>query len=44
MVRVLGFERLWKILERETIQEYYGEWALSKWEEMAKAHSCNGEK
>lgn len=40
MVNILGFERAWKILSRETIKEFYGEWALSKWDEMAKSHPC----
>ena len=40
MVRMLGFERLWKILDAETIKNNYGDWALSKWQEMAKNHPC----
>ena len=40
MFLTFGFERLWKILNRETIREFYGEWALSKWETMGKSHKC----
>ena len=40
VVSVLGFERAWKVLTRETINEVYGEWALGKWDEMAKSHPC----
>ena len=40
LVSVLGFERAWKILTRETIKEVYGEWSLGKWDEMAKNHPC----
>jgi hypothetical protein len=42
MVRILGFERLWKILDAETIRLHYGEWALAKWQDMAKSHHCEG--
>jgi len=40
LVSVLGFERAWKVLSREIIKEIYGEWALGKWDEMAKSHPC----
>ena len=40
IVSVLGFERAWKLLSREIIKETYGDWALGKWEEMAKSHPC----
>ena len=28
---VFGFEKLWKLLDRETIKEFYGEWALNSY-------------
>ena len=40
IVNILGFERAWKVLSRETVKDSYGEWALSKWDEMAKSHKC----
>lgn len=40
MYRTFGFERLWKILDGETIREVYGEWSLARWQEMAKTHQC----
>lgn len=40
LVSVLGFERAWKVLTREKIKDEYGDWALSKWDEMAKSHPC----
>lgn len=40
LVAILGFERAWKILSRETVKDNYGEWALNKWEEMARNHPC----
>jgi hypothetical protein len=40
IVSVFGFERSWKVLPRETIKDIYGEWALAKWDEMAKSHPC----
>jgi len=40
VVSILGFERAWKVLTRETINEVYGEWALGKWDEIAKSHPC----
>ena len=43
VVSVLGFERSWKLLSSESIMEIYGEWAVGKWEEMAKAHPCEGD-
>ena len=42
MFLVFGFERLWKILDTETIREFYGEWALGKWDAMGKSHKCEG--
>lgn len=40
VVGVLGFERAWKVLTRDTIKEVYGDWSLGKWDEMAKSHPC----
>lgn len=40
MVSVLGFERTWKILSIPTIRKNYGEYAVAKWEELAKNHAC----
>ena len=40
VVSVLGFERAWKVITREIINDVYGEWALGKWDEMAKSHPC----
>jgi hypothetical protein len=40
IVNMLGFERAWKILSRETIKDSYGDWALGRWDEMAKSHEC----
>lgn len=40
VVSVLGFERSWKILTISTIRKNFGEWAVGKWEEMAKNHPC----
>jgi len=40
---VFGFERLWKLLDSETIREFFGEWALNKWNEIGKNHECVGE-
>jgi hypothetical protein len=42
LVRVIGFERAWKILARKMIRETFGEWALARWLEMAKTHACEG--
>lgn len=44
MFLVFGFERLWKVIDRETIREVYGEWALNKWDVMGKNHKCEDEK
>lgn len=43
MFLVFGFERLWKVLDRETVREFYGEWALNKWDIMGKSHKCEGD-
>lgn len=40
LVSILGFERAWKILSKETIKNYYGDWAVHMWEEMAKKYPC----
>ena len=40
VVSVLGFERAWKILTKTTIRKNYGDFAIMRWEEMAKSHSC----
>ncbi len=42
LVRVIGFERAWKILPLKMIRETFGEWALARWLEMAKTHACEG--
>lgn len=40
MIRVFGFERLWKLLDQEVLRETYGEWELNKWLEMGKHQKC----
>ena len=40
IVSILGFERAWKILSKETIKNYYGNWAVHTWEEMAEKYPC----
>ena len=40
MFLVFGFEKLWRLVESETIREFYGEWSQSKWEEMGQKHKC----
>ena len=42
MIRILSFERLWKLLDHETLRTTYGEWELNKWNEMEKNHPCEG--
>ena len=40
VVTVFGFERAWKIIGRDDLRDAYGEYAVLKWEEMAKSHPC----
>ena len=40
VVGVLGFERAWKIIEAGHLRETYGDYAVLRWEEMAKSHPC----
>lgn len=40
MVRIFGIERSWKLIDRETIKENYGELALNKWDELGRTHKC----
>lgn len=42
VVGVLGFERAWKIIEIDHLRETYGNYAILRWEEMAKSHPCEG--
>jgi len=41
MFLVFGFEKLWKMLDNETIRKFYGEWAQSKWETEGQKHKCD---
>lgn len=43
MFVVFGFEQLWHLVDRETIREFYGEWALNKWDTLGKSHKCEDE-
>lgn len=42
LVGVLGFERAWKIVEMDHLRGAYGDYAVLRWEEMAKGHPCEG--
>ena len=41
-VAVFGFERAWKIIGIDHLRETYGDYAVLRWEEMAKNHPCEG--
>lgn len=42
LVAVLGFERAWKIIGIDHLRTTYGNYAVLRWEEMAKSHPCEG--
>ena len=42
VVAAFGFERAWKIIEANQLRETYGDYAVLRWEEMAKRHPCEG--
>lgn len=42
VVGVLGFERAWKIIDKDHLGATYGDYAVLRWEEMAKSHPCEG--
>ena len=42
VVAAFGFERAWKIIEANQLRETYGDYAVLRWEEMAKSHPCEG--
>lgn len=42
VVGVLGFERAWKIIDKSHLSKTYGDYAVLRWEEMAKSHPCEG--
>ena len=42
LVAALGFERAWKIINIDQPRRTYGDYAVLRWEEMAKSHPCEG--
>jgi hypothetical protein len=40
MIESMGFERLWKIMDKERLKEHFGEWSLYRWTELARGHKC----
>ena len=42
LVAVFGFERAWKIIGIDHLRDTYGDYAVLRWEEMAKSHPCEG--
>ncbi len=40
MVRAIGFEKLWSVIDKAKIRDLFGEWALTRWIDMAKSHPC----
>ena len=42
MIKTVGFERLWKLIDKRKIQELFGELTLGRWIEMGKSHPCEG--
>ena len=42
VVAAFGFERAWKIISAGDLRDAYGDYAVLRWEDMAKAHPCEG--